>query len=186
MNVHLELFLFIIIVFVFGAGTLLGYGLYRSRQALQLSWKTLLTQLREVNSASIEKIARDTIDENGEPRTDTNARALKAEEIWNLIGGLEGLEIIEQNSRVLLEIASYVYRWHPDAAHIAEDLRTKARQIEWHINHLRSAERAGKLEGWFANYAQQAISLYYLMTQQVLHLYKSGPSSMLSEIQQAF
>jgi hypothetical protein len=80
-------------------------------------------------------------------------------------------------------MASYVHEWHADADAAAEDLRLKARELAYHVSKLRTAEHAGKLENWFANYAQHAVATYYLMTRRVVALYENGPPLMFSEVQ---
>jgi hypothetical protein len=131
----------------------------------------------------VEQIALDAIDESGQQRQDNNARQLEEKEIWNLVGGLEGLELLEQNSAVLIDIAAYVQQWYPEALETAEELRRNAKEMRWHVSRLKRAEESGNLEGWFANYAQNAIATYYLMTRRVLALYESKNLPMLTELQ---
>lgn len=94
--------------------------------------------------------------------------------IWELIGGMEGLLRMEANCAVLIDLASLLQERHPEALVVAEDLRLKAREIQWHLDRLRGAARLGKLEGVFDDYAQRAIASYYGMTQRVLALYAWG------------
>ena len=50
--------------------------------------------------------------------------------MWRLIGGLEGLEVLERNSEVLIDLAFYVQQWYPEALPIAERLRLDAQAAE--------------------------------------------------------
>ncbi len=144
-----------------------------------------MARLVAVDSQGIEQIAFDLIDESGRPRTDGGQKELEPEQIWGLIGGMQGLEVLERNSLVLIDMAYYVQRWYPEAIAVAEELRIKAREIEWHVSRLRAAERTGKLEAWFANYAQNATAAYYLMTRRILVLYKNGDVAMAADLQRA-
>jgi hypothetical protein len=164
-----------------------GYGYYyrRSRRESNDAWENLLSRLAIVNRERLQQIAFDIIDESGNPRTDEHAKELKPEHIWRLTGGLEGLEVLEQNSLVLIDMAYYLQKWYPEASKTAEELRLKAREIEWHVSRLRAAAQAGQIETWFANYAQNIVAAYYLMTRGVLALYEAGGLSRLADVQRA-
>lgn len=162
-----------------------AYYFRRSRQTPASSWQELLGRLSVVNRSSVAQIALDAIDESGGRRTDDGAKQLDSEQIWKLIGGLEGLEILEQNSLVLVDIACYVQQWYPEALAAADELRRNAREIEWHVHRLRKANESGEIEGWFANYAQNAIATYYLMTRRVLALYEANNLPMMGDLQKA-
>ncbi len=86
---------------------------------------------------------------------------------------------------MLLDLASYVQQWYPEALVLAEELRLNAREIEWHVERLRGAANTGNLEHAFANYAQPAIAKYYMMTQCVLAFYERGNLPMLTDLQRA-
>jgi hypothetical protein len=163
-----------------------GYGYYyrRSHRTSKTTWDGLLARLVAVNYENIKQIAFDVIDESGQPRTDDGAKELRPEEIWRLVGGLKGLEVLEQNSLVLIDIAFYVQQWYPEAVIAAEELRQKAREIEWHVGRLRAA-RANELEGGFANDAQNTAAAYYLMTRRLLSLYQTGRLPMLADVHRA-
>jgi hypothetical protein len=47
-----------------------------------------------------------------------------------LIGGLQGLEVLEKNSDVLIELAFYLQQSYPEAIVIAERLRLDARELK--------------------------------------------------------
>lgn len=178
--------------FVVAAGTLIVlllaltfYYRKRVRNASGSTWQDLLARLNPVDHSSLKLIALDVVDESGQQRKDSDARQMEAEDIWRLIGGLKGLELLEQNSHVLVEIAAYVQRWYPEALGEAEELRRNARQIGWHVERLRKAYESDNLEGWFANYAQNTIATYYLMTRRVLALCEANNSPMAGDLQRA-
>jgi hypothetical protein len=183
MNAHMLYFLVTVALFAVTVAGFLAYSLHRSRKTSRASWPSLLAQLETVNRSGIERIAQDLINDSAEIRAENYARRLRPEDIWRLVGGMEGLESLERNSRVLIQMASYVHEWHPDADAAAEDLRLKARELAYHVSKLRAAEHAGKLDHWFANYAQHAVTTYYFMTRRVVALYENGPAPMYSEVQ---
>lgn len=183
MNGHMLYFLITVTLFAVTVGGFFTYSLHRSRETSRASWKSLLAQLETINRSGIERIAQDLITDRGEFRAESCVSRLTPEDIWRLVGGMDGLESLERNSRVLIQMASYVHEWHADADEAAEDLRLKARELAYHVSKLRAAEHAGKLENWFANYAQHAVATYYLMTRRVVALYEDGPPPMFSEVQ---
>ena len=148
-------------------------------------WERLLKRLQVVDRSSIAEVALDIIDESGQQRRDEGSAILEPEQIWKLVGGLKGLEVLKTNCAVLIDLAFYVQQWYPEALVVAEELRLSAREIEWHVERLKSAERTGKLKSAFAMYAQPAVGKYYLMTQRLLALYEQGNLPMLADLRKA-
>lgn len=157
----------------------------RARRSRSRDWEQLLSRLVVVDRGSIAEVALDVIDKSGEPRQDTESASLEPAQIWNLVGGMKGLEILEANCAVLIDLAFYVQQWYPEALAITEQLRLNAREIQWHIERLRGAQKTGKLETAIPMYAQRAATIYYLMTRRVLALYEEGNINMLQELQKA-
>jgi hypothetical protein len=173
------------VLLLFCALIAIGAHYHRWYGSDQSAWKTLLKRLEDINRQGVAEIALDFIDETGRRRPSDDAAGLDPSQIWPLIGGMEGLEKLEQNSKVLIDIAFFVQRWYPESIAITEQLRQSAREIEWHIERLRGAARAGNLEISFPGYAQRAVAAYYLMTRRVLALYEQGNLPMLNELQRA-
>jgi hypothetical protein len=165
-------------------GILLRHYL-RARKAATATWDDLLRRLTWVDREKIATIALDVVAESGEPRQDGESFTLDPDAIWTLLGGLDGLEVLEKNCQVLVELAAYVQRLYPEAIVIAEQLRLNAREIEWHIGRLKAAAKTGNLQSSFADYAQRAVVTYYLMTRHVLELYRQVSSPQLAELQRA-
>lgn len=157
----------------------------RASKSSETNWDHLLRRLAIVDRSSIAEVALDVIDESGQRRRDEGSAVLEPDQIWKLIGGLKGLEVLEANCGVLIDLAFYVQQWYPEALVVAEQLRLSAREIKWHVERLRAAERTGKLESTFVMYAQPAVATYYLMTRRVLALYEHGNIAMLTELQRA-
>ncbi|HWB32581.1 MAG TPA: hypothetical protein VG714_05350 [Acidobacteriaceae bacterium] len=178
--------------FVFGASLLVvaltgaaAQQYLRSRRSSDATWEDLLGRLEPIDREKIATVALDVIAENGERRQSDDAYSLEPEAIWQLLGGLEGLEAMERNCRVLVELAAYVQRWHPEAVVVAEQLRLNAREIEWHVSRLTGAAQTGNLQATFADYAQRAVAIYYMMTRHVLDLYEQVSFPELTQLRQA-
>ena len=99
------------------------------------------------------------MDESGAPKESPDAPYLEPAQLWKLIGGLQGLEVLEKNSDVLIELAFYLQQWYPEAIVIAERLRLDARELKWHVARLKGAAQTGNLQISFPFYAQRAVVL---------------------------
>jgi hypothetical protein len=157
----------------------------RAHRSSHQDWDQLLTRLVNVDRGSIAEVALDIVDESGADRRDVSSPVLEPERIWKLVGGMEGLEVLERNCPVLIDLAFYIQRWYPEAVVVAEQLRMSAREIEWHLGRLRSARATGKLEGAFSMYAPRAVAAYYLMTRKLLALYEKGSIDLLNDLEKA-
>jgi hypothetical protein len=161
---------------------LLGIGTFyivRARRRSVRGWRMLMDRLRQVDRESVALVALDLLDDH-DP-----SEQLDPDRIFQLIGGMEGLSALEENCEVLIDLATYVQRWYPDALALGEELRLNAREIQWHIGRLRGAARAGHLQDQFATYAQRAVATYYLMTRSILVLYQGVERPEFAELQRA-
>jgi hypothetical protein len=168
-----------------GLASALLYFYLRTRRSVEPGWDDLMRRLKWIDRDAIATIALDAIDEDGEVLPQGDGFVLEPMAIWNLLGGLEGLEAVERNCAVLVDLAAYLQRWYPEALVVAEQLRRNAREIEWHVGRLRGAAQTGNLQSSFADYAQRATITYYLMTRRVLALYDTVGFANLAELQQA-
>jgi hypothetical protein len=155
---------------------------HRSKEA---TWEDLFARLTSTDSNSIAQVALELVDESGERRVLGDGETIEPSHLWTLIGGLEGLEVLEKNSEVLIELAFYVQRWYPGAIVIAQRLRMDAQELKWHVGRLRGAAKTGNLQVSYPFYAQRAVVVYYLMTRRVLNLYEAGRFAMLPDLQRA-
>jgi hypothetical protein len=184
-NTHNLHFVTAIGLFVITLVLIAGYYYFRSRRSSPASWEELLAKLTWIDRNNIAEVALDLVDESGQPKVADDAGSLDPSQVWKLTGGLKGLEILERNSEVLIDLAFYVQQWYPEALVIAERLRLDARELKWHVERLKGAAQKGNLQISFAFYAQRAVVSYYRMTRRVLSLYEAGNFSMLADLQRA-
>jgi hypothetical protein len=157
----------------------------RPRQPTQVGWKDLFQNLTTIDRCNLAKVALQLVDESGKPREDSDTASLEPSQLWRLIGGLRGVEILEANGDVLIDLAFYVQRWYPAALVIVERLRLDNRELKWLVARLKGADRMGNLKISFPHYAKRAVAVYYRMTRRVLGLYEMVNFSMLSDLQKA-
>jgi hypothetical protein len=160
--------------FLFLAGSLvvvlIGLGLYyfwKIRVSSNQEWEALLGGLVEINREGLDRVALDTIEPIGRRRTDELARELEPEQIWDLLGGIEGIEKLESNSRIIVQMADYLQRSYPNAADVAATLRSQAAELTWQVERLRMAVNQGTIEFHVTTYAPNVAIAYYLMEQRL-------------------
>jgi hypothetical protein len=182
-NTRTIVYLFSVAILVTALLVIAAHYLRRARRSSRNDWENLLKRLTAVDRSSIAEVALDIIDESGQQRRDEGSATLDAAQIWKLVGGLDGLEVLAANCAVLIDLAFYVQQWYPEALLVTEQMRLSAREIQWHVERLRSAKRTGKLESAFPMYAQRAVATYYLMTRRILALYELGNHVMLADLE---
>jgi hypothetical protein len=185
-TVRIVYFLSFVAIF-FVSTSILGAHFYlrhRQRQKYPYGkWETLLKRLGSIDHANLAFIVHDPAGEQATP--DAAEYALDPERAWRLLGGMEGLETIEKNCAVLIDLVYYVQQWYPEALLVAEQLRLNAREVQWHIDRLKGAAKTGRLKTAVPDYLQQALAIYYHMTREVLALYAQTGVPGLTDLQRA-
>ena len=172
-------FLYAVATFVPGLLGVAAAYLWRARKAARNGWALLLGRLARIDREKFTAVALDLLE-------DSEAQGqLDPQLIFDMIGGMNGLDALEQNCDVLVDLATYVQRWYPEALELAEDLRLNSREIKWHIGRLRGASRTGHLKEQFPMYAQRAVATYYLMTRSLLVLYEGVQLPEFADLQHA-
>ncbi|HEY6847092.1 MAG TPA: hypothetical protein VI320_12830 [Terracidiphilus sp.] len=161
------IFLFIVLsVALTGAGI---YAYRSMRRLVDADWDTLVARIQPVPFESLETVALDNLQPG--PRQ----LQLDPDEIWKLVGGLDGLKRMNHNADLMIQLAAYVRVWNFDEAVIvAERIRQDAIILKraLHRIKLQGVFRAYRLRMPF--YAHQGASAYYLMTRRLLALYETN------------
>jgi len=170
-----------IVCFLAALGVVMFSHTRRMRRVANTDWEQLLHRLEPVDRNSIAVIASEALgDDDANSPLELDGVAMSS-----MLGGLEGLEVLERNCQVLIDLAAYVQRQYPEAIVVAEELRLNARELEWHVGRLKGAAQTGNLQTAFADYAQRAVVIYYTMTRHVLDLYSHASLPEFSELQAA-
>jgi hypothetical protein len=162
----------------------LGYALLRSYlSAIRLArctWDELLTKLHPIASHGVMTVALDHL----APSKDQ--LALQPETMWNLLGGLEGLQRMRENGRILIALASYVERWNFDeGVIIAERMRRDGLQLRRSVTRIMIESFLGLKQIRLPFYLHEAASAYYLMRQRLLVLYEANHAGLYSRLAEA-
>jgi hypothetical protein len=155
-------------------------------QKEEVSWEELLARLQPVSRAGIEEVASAFLIPTREELDSRQfEKHLEPRDIWDFIGGVEGLKAMRHNAEVLIDLASYVSRWNPEAVTVAEQLRLDAGEIKNALSSIERARRKGRLASVFAVQAPRAAAAYYLMTQRVYALYAINQAALLGQLKAA-
>jgi hypothetical protein len=171
------------LVLILGIGTRF-YLRHRRREKYPYGkWDDLLKRLSSLDGGNLALIAHEATPEV--LQADDDDQDLDPETLWQLMGGMRGLEAMEKNCDVLVDLAFYVQQWYPEALIIAEQLRLNAQEVRWHVERLKVAAKAGNGRTATADYLPRAVATYYRMTAAVLSLYEDGKLPGLAELQRA-
>jgi hypothetical protein len=138
----------------------------RSRKVAFGDWQSIVARLQPVPFKNLERVALDHLQPSG------HQLQLETDELWELVGGWDGLHRMRQNADLIIQLAAYIQIWNRDEAIIvAERIRQDSlmlRRAIWRI----------ELHRWWTFrlrtpfYVHQAASAYYLMTRRLLALYE--------------
>jgi hypothetical protein len=145
----------------------------RARQLTNASWEELVATIQPVASESITTVALDYL------APSKHQIEIEPHEIWELIGGLEGLQRMKKNATVLIALAVFAERWNfGEGVIVAERmrrdglaLRRAVRSIEWGL-WIQYLFRTHSLRLPF--HLHEAAASYYLMRQRLLALYEAS------------
>jgi hypothetical protein len=172
------LFLVAVVLLASGLVAIAAYYVLRARRSSRNAWMILMGRLRRIDRDKFAAVALDLLEEREAPQLDPDL-------IFEMVDGMNGLNALEENCDVLIDLATYVQKWYPDVLELGEELRLNAREIKWHIGRLRAASQTGHLRDQFPQYAQRAVATYYLMTRSLLVLYEGVHLPEFAELQQA-
>lgn len=142
----------------------------RNRASSRSDWDALVARLAPLDGERLARIA--AVQEHP---AEIDGEYTEAEEqcrLWFLETGWKGLDDLQNNCSVMIDMAHFIQSRYPEAVVVAEQLRLTARQVEWHLDRIRLASKAGHVEACFAEYGNRAIGLYCGMTESVKILYR--------------
>ena len=171
-DVRTLLFVVALSMFVGILGAAALYYYFRARRASKCGLEVMLAQLMSVDRDHIRLIARDLEAINTAAEEDDVFSGIEPLEALSLIGGIKGLDALEANTDVLINLVSRLQIEYPEALVLAERLRLHAREMQWYIGRLRAASTQTHGSVKFPEYAQRATAIYYVMSNMVLTIYK--------------
>jgi len=140
----------------------------RGRKLVIGDWQVIVAKLEPVHFKGLELVALDHLQPKGHQLN------LETDEIWDLVGGWEGLRRMRHNADLMIQLAAYVQIWNRDEAIIVgERIRQDSLMMKRAIRRIKLHKlRMYRLRAPF--YVHQAASAYYLMRGRLLALYESN------------
>jgi hypothetical protein len=174
-------FVVIFLLSVLGTGVYF-YLRYRYRERYPYGrWEDLLRRLGPLDHDHLALIAED----RGDLADKDVFQPWNKDDVWRVLGGMRGLEVMEKNCAVLVDLSFYVQQWYPEALLVTEELRLDARRIGWHVARLRLEAKSPSQTSEVADHLKHVIAMYYQMMCEVLSLYEQGNVPGLADLRRA-
>jgi hypothetical protein len=144
-----------------------------SRKLAQMDWKNLVDRISHLDMVELSAVAVDYLT----PRR--GQIDLEPSEIWESLGGYEGLRKMRQNAEIMLALAAYAQRWNfTEAVIVTERMRMDAATLRRAVRRVELGmipfEVLRRFQVTLPLHAQEASSAYYLMRQRLLSLYETS------------
>jgi hypothetical protein len=157
------------ILLVGGSG--LAWMIYIQFQQYKLrsaNWEDIVSRIQPMHEKGLAMVAQDHLN----PKS--RELRLEPEDIWQLLGGREGLKRMRRNADLFVSLAAYVQRWNfEEAVIIAERIRQDSIIVKRAIFMIQFRMLFQKAAPRVPFHVQQAAASYYLMTQRLLALYET-------------
>jgi hypothetical protein len=140
----------------------------RARKLVIAEWQTIVAQLEPIPFKNLERVALDHLQPSG------NQLRLETDELWELIGGWDGLDKMWHNANLLVQLAAYIQVWNrTEAVIVGERIRQDSLMMKRAIMRIKM-HRLWLYRFRAPFYMHQAASAYYLMTRRLLALYQTN------------
>ena len=144
-----------------------------SHKMALLDWSDLVAGLHRLDMVELSAVATDYLT----PRR--GQIDLDAKEIWESLGGYEGLKRMRENAEIMLALAAYAQRWNfEEAVIVTERMRLDAASLRRAVRRVEvgmiPASLLHRFQLTLPLHAQEASSAYYLMRQRLLSLYETS------------
>jgi len=171
MTFELPYFVFGAILCVFAGAVLADRR--ASRKIALLDWNDLVAALYRLDMVELSAVAMDYLAPH------RGQIDLEPKEIWESLGGYEGLKRMRENAEIMLALAAYAQRWNfEEAVIVTERMRLDAASLRRAIRRVELGMIPTSLLRHFRLtlplHAQEASSAYYLMRQRLLALYETS------------
>ena len=139
----------------------------RRRRTQRLNWDSLLSRVRPVNLRGVEEIAGNYLSPS------LTQLCLQPSEMWERVGGIEGLEALSANADVILDLAMLASRWNEvEGRIVAEMIRRDGVRMKRAVAKIELATVFGVYRLLTPFQLQEAVAAYHLMRARLLGLYQ--------------
>jgi hypothetical protein len=125
-------FLAFLVVFILAiTGYVFYVSLRRRKLLVRSSEHDLIGKMEPVDLEGLRRISEAFL------QPDKSKPGIDPEEMWRIVGGLEGLRRLRTNAWAMLDLAVYVERWNDEqAAEVSEMMRREAVRLNRAVTHI--------------------------------------------------
>lgn len=166
------------IVGLLGVGLLLSQA--RAHRVTNCDWNELVAKIQTLPSDGVTRVALNHLVPT------KNQLELEPADMWELVGGLEGLQRMSDNATVLIALAAYAEQWNYDEGVIvAERMRRDGLAVRRAVRSIQVAMffHIGMVRIPFQ--LHEAAGSYYLMKQRLLALYETSHAGLYPRLAHA-
>jgi hypothetical protein len=172
-------FLILVALFISVAAVQLGWVIRRRRLA-ERSWEDLMSRVERVDFRGIQAIAECYL------QPDKDQLRIEPNEMWMMLGGIQGIRRLRSNAAAMLDLAVYAERWNWEHGPIvAEMIRRDAIRLKRAVfrAEVAFAYRFGFIHAPF--YLQEVAASYYLIRRRLIGLYQESHAGLLPQLEAA-
>jgi hypothetical protein len=150
------------------------------RQLMWQSWDTLLDRVERVDLNGIRAIADCYL------QPDRDQLRIEPNEMWALLGGLEGVNRLRRNAAVMLDLAVYAQRWNDtEGAVISEMIRRDSIRLNRAVTRIQLTFFFGLGFVRAPFHVQEAAASYYLIRSRLLGVYQNSHIALVLRLEAA-
>lgn len=138
------------------------------RQTRAASWDVLLSLAEKVDLEKLHKVAECYL------RPSREQFKREPAEMWDLMGGLDGMNSLYRNAELMLKLAVFAEQWqHPEAALIAELIRRDGVRVKKLVTRMQLHLLMRRVPVSLAFDVQELAATYVLMRSRLVGLYET-------------
>ncbi len=160
-------YLILLFACLLGVGVVQLRWVWKRRRRSASDWNDLLKRAEHVDLQKVQLVADCYL------HPERNPFQREPGELWELLGGLEGINRLYRNAELMLELATFAEQWqHPEAALTAELVRRDGVRIKHLVTRMQFSLVMRKVHVSLAFDVQEAAATYFLMRGRLLGLYQ--------------
>ena len=153
---------------------------FARRRLMSRSWEEVLRAAEHVDFAGIRTVAQCYL------QPDKDQLRVEPNEMWALLGGLDGINRMQNNAAAMLDLAVYAERWNDtEGPVIAEMIRRDAARLQSAVTRIQLTFFLGFGFVKTPFHVQEAAATYYLMRSRLLGLYANGHAGLVPQLAEA-
>ena len=149
----------------------------QDRALASVTWDDLVAQLQDLNTAGLKEIS-DCYLHPGKSQL-----RIEPGVMWDTVGGLAGVQKLNRNSQIMLNLAMYAERWNDTNGRVlSEIMRRDALRIRTSVQRIELAMLSQRGLVYLGLELQEAIASYCLMRARLLGMYEECHSGLFPRL----